>query len=214
MTNRDKQRILANTREMLSMAHAGLADAKSPGPRRRRPGLMNLFTYGRSVTMAMQTMKHTDPAFEAWWQPYQAMMKSDPLMQYFNKTRTEIMHEGELTTVNYTVIGAEGPVNMGEVFAELSKHAPPNTVATFLGDQLGGNGWEVRMPDGSTEHVYFQLPGDVDIESGLQLHHPPDQHDGKPITDNSIATIGGLYVATLDRIVDEFVTRFSEDGQL
>jgi hypothetical protein len=158
--------------------------------------------------MTIQTMKNTDPAFASWWEPYQVRMKTDPLMQFFNKTRTEVLHEGELATSNYTVIGAEGPVDMGAVMQELSRHAPPNTVATFLGDQLGGDGWEVRMPDGSIEKVYFLLPGNVDITSGLQLVDPPDQHDGEPITDTSIANLGRLYIAALTKTVDEFISRF------
>ena len=212
MTNppRDKERIFANTNEMLEMARAGLADATGPDPRRRRPGLMNLFTYGRSVTLTIQTMKNTDPAFAAWWEPYQERMKADPLMQFFNKTRTEVLHEGELTTGSHTVVGAHGPVDMGELARELQKHAPPNAESTFLGDALGGNGWEVRMPDGSLAKVYFELPEGVDVESSLTLADPPDQHDGQRITDASIGNLGRLYIAALTGIVDDFVTRFRE----
>jgi hypothetical protein len=207
---RDKERIFSNTREMLAMAQAGLADAIGPDPRRRRPGLMNLFTYGRSVTLTMQTMKSVDPSFEEWWQPYQEKMANDPLMKYFNKSRTDILHEGELPTVNYTVIGQEGFVNLGEITQELNRHAPPNTVGTFLGDQLGGNGWQVRMADGSIQHVYFELPEGLDIESGLQLPNPPKEHDDEPITDTSIANLGRLYVETLTEIADKFIARFSD----
>ena len=119
------------------------------------------------------------------------------------------MKEGELATTGYTVIGAQGPVDMGAVMRELSTQAPPNTVATFLGDERGGNGWEVQTPDGSIEKVYFQLPG-VDIESGMELPEPPTQHDGHAITDTSIGNLGALYVGTLTRIVDEVFLRFRE----
>jgi len=77
---RDRQRVIANTREMLAMARAGLADAVGGDPTRRRAGVMNLFSYGRSVTHAIQTMKNVDPAFEAWWAPYQAKLGLDPLV--------------------------------------------------------------------------------------------------------------------------------------
>lgn len=209
-TRRDKERIFSNTREMLTMAQGGLDDFFSGDPRRRRPGLMNLFTYGRSVTMTMQTMKHTDPSFETWWTPLQAKMAADPLMRFFNKARTDVLHEGELATSNYTVIGAHGPVDLGAVMRGLSRFAPPNTVATFLGDQFGGNGWDVRMPNGSTEKVYFQLPDNLDIESGLRLEDPPTQHYGAPISDTSIANLGRLYLGTLQAMVDEFIERFKD----
>jgi hypothetical protein len=206
---RQKQQIFANTREMLSMAEAGLADAIGDDPRKRRAGLMNLFTYGRSVTLAIQTMKSADPAFADWWEPYQAKMAPDPLMKYFNTARTEVLHEGQLATVQSTVIGARGPVDLGALIQELSKQAPPNTIGTFFGEgRTGGNGWKVRMPDGSVEKVYFSLPASVDIQSSLRLPDPPAEHDGKPITDKSVAGIGRLYLDTLHWIVDEFETRF------
>jgi hypothetical protein len=75
---RDKERIFQNTKEMLELARLGLADAVGPDARRHRPGLMNLITYGRSVTATIQTIKNTDPDFEQWWAPYQTMMANDP----------------------------------------------------------------------------------------------------------------------------------------
>jgi hypothetical protein len=193
------------------MARAGLTDATGADPRKRRPGLMNLFTYGRSVTLTMQTMKGVDPAFDAWWKPYQEQMAADPLMSYFNTTRTDIIHAGELRTSNYTRIGSEGapPVDIGKLMAEINAHAPPNAVRTFFGDQLGGNGWLVQMPDGTQETVYFDLPEGTP-DSGLHLPDAPIEHNGQPITDPSIRNLGGLYLTTLSRIVDEFIARFSE----
>ncbi len=55
---------------------------------------MDLFNYGRSVTLAMGKMKHLDPGYEAWHEPYEARFGGDPLMNFFNKTRTAIVHEG------------------------------------------------------------------------------------------------------------------------
>ena len=207
---RDKERIFANTREMLTMAQRGLADCLGSEPQRRRPGLMNLFTYGRSVTMAMQTMKHADPSFADWWAPLQARMARDPLMCFFNETRTGVVHEGELATQNHTVIGANGPIDLCAVARELSQLAPPNTVGTFFGDHLGGNGWRVKMPDGNIESVYVQLPDTVDIHSTLLLENPPTEHYGTFITDTSVANLGHIYCTTLAGMVEEFIKRFTE----
>lgn len=207
---RTKEQIFTNTREMLAMAEAGFADAVGRDPRRRRAGLMNLFTYGRSVTFAIQTMKHTDHEFEGWWKPYQVRMQSDPLMKYFNTARTDVLHEGQLPVSTSTVIGGGAPIDLGALVRELSRHAPPNTVGTFFGEgSTGGNGWEVRMPDGSTQKVYFDLPDTVDVKSQLKLPNPPTEHDSHPVTDTSVANLGGLYLNTLKRIVGEFEARFS-----
>lgn len=208
---RDKEKIFANTREMLDMARSGLSDYTSGDPRKRRAGLMNLCTYGRSVTLTMQTMRNTDPDFDAWWEPFQDQMRRDPLMSFFNDLRTKVLHEGELSTSTYTVIGAEGPVDLGALVTELNQHAPPNTVATFFGEgSTGGNGWEVRMPDESTKKVYFQLPESSGIESGLYFQDPPTHHYGTPITDTSIPHLGRLYLETLSEMVEEFIRRFQE----
>jgi hypothetical protein len=163
------------------------------------------------VTNAIQTLRHLDPAFDDWWKPYQDKMASDPLMKCFNATRTNVILEGELHTTNYTVVGSEGPVDVAKLAHELGQHAPPGTVATFFGDELGGDGWDVLMPDGTTQAVYFQLSEGTDLKSGLRLANPPTEHYGQPITDTSTANLGNLYMATVSGIVDDFIARFSEE---
>jgi hypothetical protein len=96
----------------------------------------------------------------------------------------------------------------GAVMARLKANPPPNAEAFFLGDTLGGNGWVVRMPDGSTEHVYVELPEDVDIESRLELVDAPAEHDGSPIPDASVETVGRVYFDALSGMVREAVERF------
>jgi hypothetical protein len=140
---RDRWRVIANVRDMLDMARGGLADATGADPRRRRPGLMNLITYGRSVTFAMQTMKGVDPAFEEWWRAQQKWMADDPLMSRFNSARNEILKEGELKTTTHGVIGRQGPVDIGALMTELNRDAPPNTVGTFI----GRCSWRPRLGD-------------------------------------------------------------------
>lgn len=136
-------------------------------------------------------------------------MKNDPLMQFFNRARNALLKEGELGTKNVTAIGMHGPVDIGAFVTTLYEHAPPNTVAVFVGDQLGGIGWEVEMPDGSQEKVYVTLPPSVGVESTVRFIDPPDQHDGVPITDTSVENLGSLYIATLSELVKEAEARFA-----
>ncbi|MHB1210399.1 MAG: hypothetical protein ACYC1I_11950 [Acidimicrobiales bacterium] len=200
-----KVEVLQNVREMLAMAEAGLADATGRDPTRRRPGTMNLFTYGRTVTLTMQTIKSYVSGFNEWWRPFQDEMADDPLMVYFNQARVDVIHQGALKTSTSLVIGSNGPVDLGSLMQELSRHAPPNTVGTFLGEgSTGGNGWEVMMPDGSKSRIYFNLPDDVDIQTTLHLPNPPTVHFGKPIVDTSVANLGCLYVESLRNLVEHF----------
>jgi hypothetical protein len=47
------------------------------------------------------------------------------------------------------------------MFETLRRHAPAGTTSTFVGDQLGRSGWEVTLPDGSKNQVYFSLPTEL-----------------------------------------------------
>jgi hypothetical protein len=140
---------------MLQMTEAGYADAISPDPRRRRPGLMNLFTYGRSVTMAMLTMKRLDDRFAEWWAPFQAKMTNDPLMSYFNTKRTDVVHEEDLQVSTSTYISH---LDSGMI-EELNRHAPPGTIGTFFGEgTTGGMGGKSRCQTEAPRRCTFRSP--------------------------------------------------------
>jgi hypothetical protein len=131
-------------------------------------------------------------------------------MRFANDARNAILKEGSLATSNYTYVEHLD----GDNLAEFSRqHSPPGTVSTFIGDQLGGNGWEVQMPDGSIQKVYLDLPDQpgLSVTSWLGFVDPPTHHDGSPITDTSLANIGALYVGTLVHLVEEFAMRFGVD---
>ncbi len=202
---RGKPKIIANTREMLSMAEVGFAEATGKDPRKRRAGLMNLCTYGQAVLATIQTMRNTDPNFQAWWEAKSNEIGADPLMSHFKYLREKVGHEGSLETTNRTIVGAHGPVDMGALWRELRKHAPPGTTRIFLGDEIGGDGYEVA----GVGKVYFTLPDSFDVKSTLELPDLPVQHDGQTITDASIANLGTLYLDSLRTLVSEFVGKFA-----
>ncbi len=204
----DEKRIIGNAREMLGMARHGLDEIPSGDPTRYRPGLMNLITHGRSVTLVMQTLSSKNPDFKLWWQPYQQKMKADPLMQYMNAPRVAIFHRGELTTSSTIEIGMSGPVNSDDLRNAIFRNAPPNTESAAIGDRSGSNHYIVRMPDGSRVKQYFALPGDVDIVSWVEMQDAPTEHYGHPIKDKSIQSLAGIYFETLSSTVDEFEARF------
>lgn len=51
-------------------------------------------------------------------------------------------------------------LNSGDLRWDL---APPGATGFFVGDQLGGSGWEVELPDGSKEKYYTEVPGNVTV---------------------------------------------------
>jgi hypothetical protein len=74
----------------------------------------------------------------------------------------------------------------------------------FIGDQVGGSGWEVELPDGLTKKFYVQLPEDVRLTTKLHL--------GKAVEtgpeDQTASDLSTLYIDYLRRLLADAVTRF------
>jgi len=71
--------------------------------------------------------------------------------------------------------------------------APPGATSFFIGDQLGGSGWEIKLPDGSTGKYYVDLPTDL-VSASLHFPNPPKTHRGKDINDSSVERLCRLYL--------------------
>ena len=59
---------------------------------------------------------------------------------------------------------------------------PEGANGFFIGDNLGGSGWEVYLPDGSTEKYYVAMLDEIQSQIQVNLHFPdpPKRHDGQP----------------------------------
>jgi hypothetical protein len=77
-----------------------------------------------------------------------------------------------------------------------------------MGDQLGGSGWEVELPDGSTEKYYVKLPDHLRLEINLNLDKPIRRHMGKRPDDQTAAGLSRLYIDYLRDLVAEAEERF------
>lgn len=196
-TPRDVETILKDAAETLQTAEWGLADFLGNDPRRRMPGLRNLVTFGVATTQATQNLRGIDKdAFDNWYEPFRAQMRDDPLMRYFWKLRSQILKEGRLGSV-----GVEIHVEFdGSRHQEVMRNPPPGARMFFIGDMLGGSGWEVELPDGTTTKYYVELPG---VISDFQLHFsdPPTVHRGQTLTDTSIQALARHYIEYLQALV-------------
>jgi hypothetical protein len=85
---------------MLRMAQQGLRDMQETdeayvrdNPDRVLLGFLGVVVFGRSMTFVMQNLRrHDRDAFDNWYSPWQAEMKDDPLMRYFDDLRTRVIH--------------------------------------------------------------------------------------------------------------------------
>ena len=101
-------------------------------------------------------------------------MKSDPLLLFFKDLRNILEKKGELRLHAKTHLKH---FNFPQDSARFGP-PPPYAKAFFMGDQLGGSGWEIQLPDGSVSKYYVELPIDI---GEVSLHFPqtPIFHLGK-----------------------------------
>ena len=203
MPNKTTASILASAEQTLTTARAGFDDLVGSRPERRLPGLRNLVVFGRAVTNVLQNLRSTEPAFDEWYAPFVREMESDPLMRFLYKLRSEILKEGTVpTSVNAYIHRLEFP-------HDLTKFGPPppNARSFFIGDQNGGSGWEVALPDGQVAKYYAALPGDIG-QVTVHLAGAPTDHLGQQLKDNRVETICAACLDYLGRLVTQAKRRF------
>lgn len=196
MSAKTTKDILQKTKDALKAAELGLDDVVKDDPNRRASGLRNVVVFGRSVTNILQNLRSTEPSFDDWYRKYREEMEKDELMRYMYELRSIILKEGELQTSSSVYIRK---LNTNDV-SRFPR--PPNAIGFFVGDGLGGSGWQVKMPDGSIERYYVDLPEET-CEVNLNFRNAPKMHRGKDIEDNRVQHICLLYVTYLRDMVSD-----------
>lgn len=204
-SKKSTQDILSCLQDTIYTAECGYKMLVNGKPPERLAGLRDLVVFGRAVTNVLQKLKSTEPDFDTWYSKYRPEMKSDPLMKYFYKLRSEILKEGQLQLVTIAYLKK---MRLPTDFQRFGP-PPPNAKAFFIGDKFGGTGWEIQLPDGSIEKYYVELPSDIGIVN-LRFPDPPENHLGKRIMDNSIESLSRQYLDYLQQIVKEAKTKFSQ----
>lgn len=201
MVEEDTESIINNAEDMLKTAKYGLDLLKTENPYYLPTGIRNVLTFGRAFTKVLQRLKSHESDFSAWYKPYRVEMENDLLLKYLYRIRNDVLKEGKMpvTTRGYISFLNTDWVN------QLPK--PPNTKGFFIGDNLGGSGFEIELPDGSTEKLYIKLPWDTVITS-VHFKNLPNSHLGKSINGMSIKEICELYLQYLEKIVKDAKGKF------
>ncbi len=189
--------IIKRVEETLITAEYGLEDLINGPPEKKLVGLRNLVVFGRAVTNVLQNLRSTESDFDEWYTKYQEEMESDPLMRFFYDLRSKILKEGLIKVSTQTYIRK---LNIPEDLGRFGP-PPPNTIGFFIGDGIGGCGWEVHLPDGSKEKYYVELPPDIGSIS-LHFPEPPKSHLGQEIKDSNIETLSRMYINYLCQMVE------------
>lgn len=176
-------------------------------PKLRLRSLANIITFGRSVTFVMQNLRSSVTNFDDWYKPFQDEMKGDELLIFFKDARNKLEKQGRLDT-NTTVHMKNFNFNMIQKYRE---NPPENAKGFFIGDSLGGSGWEILMPDNTVEKLYVDL--DIDCYLDIKILFVPENihHKGQLITDTSIENCCYLFLQYLKELVkqakEQFLTR-------
>jgi len=202
-TKRKTALILKDVQETLKTAELGLAMLIKGPPELKLCGLRNLAVFGRATTFVLQNLRSTESEFDLWYARHREEMESDPLLIHFKNLRNELEKEGSL------YVSARVNIKEFSFPQDLSRFGPPppNAKSFFIGDRVGGTGWEVRLPDGSTAKYYVNLPQEIGTVS---LHFPksPKTHLGKRLLNDSIEALCTLYISYLQKLVREAKEKF------
>ena len=194
--------ILGKCEDTLNTARLGLRSLGSANPPERMAGLRNLVVFGRAVTNVLQNLRSTEPSFDTWYEKHKVEMQAEPLMRFFYKLRSEILKEGELKVHSSMTFSGN--------FSELIKRSqpPPGARAFFVGDQIGGSGWEVEQPDGSIIKYYVEIPSDLpnfDLAMRLHFSEAPEECRSVPVE-----ILCEKYISYLDGMVNEAKLHFGK----
>lgn len=208
--NADKmeiKEILQRVEETLDTAKQGLSDLVEPSRTRRNTGLRNLIAFGRSVTFVMQNLRGVHGSdFDSWYLPHQEILKTDPLMRYFVDARNELEKQGKLSVATICKINVSLPDDI-----EKFGRPPFGATSIFIGDQLGGSGWMVELPDGKTEKYYVELPLSVGEVTQHFTNFPAAK--APELANLSIEELCSMYIRKLDALVNLAKSHFLNEHQ-
>ena len=154
--HRNVRAVLDDASATLDTARLGVEDfRRGDRPGRRLAGLRNAVVFGRAVTNAVQNIRRFErEGFERWYGPRQAALRENTDFKYLVELRNQILKEGVLGSTSASMMIEDFNTNQ---LAELPT-PPAGAKSFFMGDHLGGSGWEVDLADGTKERYYIELP--------------------------------------------------------
>ena len=193
--------IIEEANNTLFTAYLGLKLLKGSDPKERIAGLRNLIVFGRAITNVIQNLRKTEgQKFDDWYQPKVDEMRNDEISKYFYKLRSEILKEGTLN-VHSSMAFSGNPGLLMQKF-----QPPPGAKGFFLGDRIGGCGWEVEIEEGYIEKFYVDIPDNIPgIDLNISLHFSSAPENLK---DKTIIQMASDYLSFLDNLVDEAKNQF------
>lgn len=187
---------LQRVEDTLQTAKHGLDDLLALQRERRMSGLRNLIVFGRSVTFVLQNLRSVvgTAEFDAWYAPHQDEMKASPLMRYFVDARNALEKQGRLNVGSSLHIKSFSAQDMAKF-----GRPPANAKRFFIGDNLGGTGWHVELPNGKIEKYYVELPASIGEGKQQFIDFPVDK--APELANSSVEDLCRAYIDALTTLV-------------
>lgn len=179
-----------NIDSILETTRFGLHDLLND-PNRRAAGLHNFIVHARTVTLAIQALKHRVDGFDEWYAPFQQAMREDPVMRQFYETRNKFAHTAQLQ-------GIGGNSHYIESFStsELKNYPkPPGATTFFIGDENGGAGWLIPTSSGDVKHYITLPPNQYQFHFHFSDDAPPE------VRGLSVMDAAKIYFEYLEKLV-------------
>lgn len=174
----------------------------------KKKAMANILVFGRSVTFVLQNLRSTVGAkeFDSWYFPIQEEMRKDQLLKLMKDARNDLEKKGSFSSHSSIQIRNLSTDDL----KKYTDNPPPYAVSFFIGDKYGGSGWEIALPDGTTEHLYVELDDGIamTVVSKLFLIEPPIYHKGKVVDDTSVENCSLLFYNYLNNLVAKAISKF------
>ena len=179
-----------------------LLKKKNVDPLIKKCGLSNVVVWGRAVTNVLQKLKHLDPSFSEWYEPYVKELKGEPLFKYFYDSRSKILKEGKLSL-------DEGLSIKKMNFPEDLKRFPRPPNAGNLVMCASGVWWEIHLQDGSVGKFYVDLPSDMG-EIDWRFSECPKKYKEIDISTFGIEELARIFLDYLGKMVEDALKKFGK----
>lgn len=186
------ERILIRAREILATARLGSEYLKSKDKSRILAGLRNVIVFGRAVTNVIENLRSRTVDFDEWYRSISDSLKDDPVMKKLYELRSIMLKEGKTNTEVFAEIKQMDRKSFSEI------PMPKNASMFFMGDENGGSGWEVILPDGSKDKFYVSIPEEIG-RSGFTILDLPKSNNGEL---KSLEEISKYYLDKMENIIN------------
>jgi hypothetical protein len=144
---------LQHARDALDAAFQGYFVVKDQ-PTRRMAGFRNVIVFSEIVREALENLPGDGGGFDRWYKPIRKELRASTVTRLFAELYAEIRkREAAGVDSKARVVGFSYPADV----PKLGKR-PAHARELFMGDELGGVGWEVEVLPGVVEKYYAILP--------------------------------------------------------